>query len=84
MKNSLLIIPGTFCAVYSIGIGIYIGLGPLAGKIYDGNFKDISLTEVAFSLIIPASIYTFVLAHKQSDAAYLLLNGLPLLGMRFA
>ncbi len=79
MKNKILLLPGTLIALYPIGIGIYEGIGRLVGKIVVGNIKEIETSEIASSLLIPASISTFVLAHKRENAAYLLLNGVPLL-----
>ena len=78
MRNKILLIPGTLLAFFPIGSGIYIGFIPLVHKLTDGDIKNINLSEVAFSLLIPASISTFVLAHKRKNAAYLLLNGVTL------
>jgi hypothetical protein len=78
MTNKAIVVVGSLLAVYPIGIGISAGID-LVAKIVDGKTEEIESSEISYSLLIPASISTFVLAHKRKNAAYLLLNGIPFL-----
>jgi hypothetical protein len=77
MRNKILLLPGTLLAFYPIGLGL-VSIGQILS--YPSNDWKLKAKGAAYAgVVIPASISTFVLAYKRQNAAYLLLNGIPLL-----
>lgn len=76
MKNKILLIPGSFLTFYSIGAGL-VAIGSILSY---PDEDSLNAERAAYAtLAISTTISSCALAYQLENAAYLLLNGAPLL-----